>query len=295
MLDLPAALKVFQEVSRIEGNLGWLTAIGSGGGMFVPLMERHHAEKLFSDPKAVLAGSGYPKGVAKKAEGGYIVEGEWKYCSGAPFASFFTANSVKENGEISSFIFMPGQVEVVPDWNAFGLRGTGSHSIRVNGAFVPEDRTFSLMGMKNEYGKDVHTFPFIPFSQATFSSVCFGIATHFLQEARHMALARANSGQERFQSVLDSIEDKEKNLCRNITAFYAEIESLWDDHVSKLSLTEEQMEQFGQMCKTSVEETFQGVNSLIRHLGMDAIMESSALNKIWRDLYTAGQHAFITP
>ncbi len=66
MLDLPAALRVFQSVAEMEGNLGWLTAIGSGGGMFIPNIERSLAEQLFKDEKAVIAGSGYPNGSARK-------------------------------------------------------------------------------------------------------------------------------------------------------------------------------------------------------------------------------------
>lgn len=36
-------------------------------------------------------------------------------------------------------------------------------------------------------------------------------------------------------------------------------------------------------------------NNLIRSLGMDAITETSMINRIWRNLYTAAQHGFLTP
>jgi hypothetical protein len=36
-------------------------------------------------------------------------------------------------------------------------------------------------------------------------------------------------------------------------------------------------------------------NSLIRRLGMDAITETSSINRIWRNLYTAAHHSFLTP
>ncbi|WP_283776103.1 hypothetical protein [Bacillus velezensis] len=36
-------------------------------------------------------------------------------------------------------------------------------------------------------------------------------------------------------------------------------------------------------------------NNLIRSLGMDAITETSTINRIWRNLYTAAHHGFLTP
>ncbi|RST74343.1 acyl-CoA dehydrogenase [Siminovitchia acidinfaciens] len=295
MLDLPAALRVIEKVSEIEGNLGWLTAIGSGGGMFVPYIQKGQTDILFNGEKAVLAGSGHPQGTAKRVDGGFIVTGEWKYCSGAEFATFFTANSMKEDGEVTSFIFMPDQVEVLHDWKAFGLRGTGSHTIKVEDAFVPEERTFNLMHKLNDYDGPVHTFPFVPFSQATFTSVCLGIAANFLREAKVIAARRLKEGADPFEKVLTDIQKNEEELQRELYHFYEEIEALWEDHLGGKLLTAEQEDHFSRTCKKPVEQAITRAGMLVRRLGMEAIMEDSAINKIWRDLYTAGQHTFITP
>lgn len=295
MLDLPAALRVFEKMSEVEGNLGWLTAIGSGGGMFVPYIQKQYADALFYDKKAVIAGSGYPQGSAQKVEGGFIVTGEWKYCSGAEFASFFTANSIKDDGEVTSFIFMPDQVDVIHDWRAFGLRSTGSHTIRVEGAYVPGDRTFNLMHKENDFDSHVHSFPFIPFSQATFTSVCLGIASHFHHEAIEIVVGRLNDGVDAFKHVLAVAKEKDDELKRDMDHFYAEAEALWVDHIAGKQLTEEQEEHFSRTCKQIVDKAINRAGLLIRRLGMEAIMEDAEINKIWRDLYTAGQHTFVSP
>lgn len=295
LLGLPAALRVFEKMSEIEGNIGWLSAIGSGGGMFVPYIQKEQADILFNDEKAVIAGSGYPQGTAKKVQGGFLVTGEWKYCSGAEFASFFTANSIKDDGEVTSFIFMPEQVEVLHDWRAFGLKSTGSHAIRVKDAFVPEERTFNLTRKQNEYDGFVHTFPFIPFSQATFTSVCLGIAAHFQQEAEAIASRRFKEGASHFEKVLVAAQEKGTELEKDRADFYKELDLLWADHLTGKPLTLEQEDHFSGTCKQAVHDAIGRSGSIIRCLGMEAIMEDSAINKIWRDLYTAGQHAFITP
>ncbi|WP_062106137.1 acyl-CoA dehydrogenase family protein [Bacillus niameyensis] len=294
MLSLPEALRVFQKASAVEGNFGWLTTIGSGGGMFVPFMDTEWAEKLFSPNHAVLAGSGHPNGVAAEVDGGYIVNGEWKYCSGSPFASFFTANNKLKDGEILSFILMPEQVEIVEDWNAFGLKATGSHSIKVNNAFVPKERTFSIFGEQNQYANPIYTFPFVQFSQSSFTAVCFGITESFYEETNRIVEKRMSSAGERFKLVSEAVKKHEDLFSKSTSEFYSEVEKLWGDHLLGKTLDVTELEHFSQICKRSVKLAIDGTNSLIRQLGMEAIMEDSKLNKIWRDLYTAGQHSFIS-
>lgn len=46
--------------------------------------------------------------------------------------------------EFRSFTFHPEQVQIEPDWNAFGLKATASHTISVMDAFVADEMTFLL-------------------------------------------------------------------------------------------------------------------------------------------------------
>ncbi|WP_233505346.1 hypothetical protein [Sporosarcina sp. BI001-red] len=176
-LSLPEAARVFQDTSFEDGSFGWLTTIGSGGNLFLENMTKTQAKELYSPVNAVIAGSGYATGVAHAYQDGYHVTGEWRYCSGAPYASMFTANTIiwrdgQETEEMRACIFMPDQVEVIEDWNAFGLKGTGSHTIRVKGAFVPHDRTFSIVETQNTLGLPVHSFPFVSIRSIFTSLIC---------------------------------------------------------------------------------------------------------------------------
>jgi len=303
-LELPKALKVFQEAAAIDGSFGWLVTIGSGGNMFIPCMEEEVCTALFSPKNAVIAGSGYPTGTAVKTEDGYQVSGQWKYCSGSNYASFFTANClVKENGAVSdkiiSCILMPENVETIQDWDTFGLKGTGSHSIKVEDVKIPESYTFSLLQHRNSYGGIVHSFPFLPFSEASFTAVCLGIGQDFIKEARESAFHRKNSwvnqSKERYDFVTNKIEEQAESFQNKEEEFYNHIEELWHKHKKKEELTQQEMLEFTKLCKDCVNSLIDGTNSLIRYFGMTAVKESSALNRIWRNLYTAGQHSFLTP
>lgn len=207
MTPLPDATRFFQESARIDGNLGWLVAIGAGGGFFAALMSRDISRRVFARREAVIAGSGMPTGAARQVDGGYIVTGSWKYCSGSTYATTFTANAVVGKGstlqdapgeptadqgepEIRSFIMNPDQIEIQQDWNAFGLRATGSHTISAVEAFVPYEMTFSLTETKGYKNEPIYRYPFLPFAQVSFAGVAVGIAEHFLEAAESLAVKR---------------------------------------------------------------------------------------------------------
>src|SRR5699024_3365001 len=154
LLGEPSAANVFQDAPYIDGNFGWAVTIGVGGGMFVPNMSEQAMEACYHPSNAVIAGSGFPAGAAKPVENGYIINGKWFYCSGAQFATTFTASCIVENEkeEMLAFAFNPEQVDIMEDWNAFGLRGTSSHSIQITDQFVPTERVFSVFEHQNEFG-----------------------------------------------------------------------------------------------------------------------------------------------
>lgn len=300
MLDLPDAVRVFQEASAIDGSFGWLVTIGSGGNMFVPNFKEQACEELFNPKEAVIAGSGHANGIAVKTENGYLVTGEWKYCSGANYASMFTANSkLDETDEMITCIFLPDQVEIIKDWDAFGLKGTGSHSIRVENAFIPTERTFDLMHQANEHIGLVHTFPFVQFSQSSFAAVCLGIGQSFFEESNRILTENKewwSTGEINKYELIKELIKKELQRFNQIEKdFHLTLTALWEIHRQKETLNDAELINFSNVCKEVAATTLDCTNRLFRHFGMEAVMQSSHLNRIWRNLHTASQHTFLIP
>ena len=69
----------------------------------------------------------------------------------------------------------------------------------------------------------------------------------------------------------------------------------WQKHKEGHELTDEELQKFSRMSKDIAAACVDIANSLIRSLGMDAITETSSINRIWRNLYTAAHHSFLTP
>jgi indole-3-acetate monooxygenase len=191
-LPLPAALAVFEAAGRLDGSIGWLVTIGVGGGLFAAQLEPAAAREIFEPADSLIAGSGAPTGRADVTRGGYRVTGYWRYASGAPHATWFTANTLvsqrgtpppapKRGTAMRAMAFPANAVEVQPTWSVSGMRATASHDFRVDRCFVPEAHSFAVGGTPLVSGA-LYRFPFASIAELSFASVALGIARRALDE-----------------------------------------------------------------------------------------------------------------
>src|SRR5437667_189364 len=74
--------------------------------------------------------------------------------------------------------FRASEAEIVDNWNTLGMRGTGSHDVRLNNVFVPTTRCFVLSALdrpSSAFSGPLYRFGLwiVPLTIAT---VCLGIA-----------------------------------------------------------------------------------------------------------------------
>jgi alkylation response protein AidB-like acyl-CoA dehydrogenase len=74
-------------------------------------------------------------GTAKKVDGGYIVNCRKSFCSGSPIANVAVMSCAYDDGMQEHVLHFSvpmtaDGVEIINDWNAMGMRGTGSNSIK---------------------------------------------------------------------------------------------------------------------------------------------------------------------
>lgn len=106
------------------------------------LLKRVAAERLqllSSGGSDWLTGSGK----AEKVEGGYRISGEKIFASGAPSADLFMTGAIEAAAEgptaLQFGIPMKAEgVSIVETWNTMGMRGTGSHNVKLDKAFVAD-------------------------------------------------------------------------------------------------------------------------------------------------------------
>ena len=119
-----------------------------------------------SCPDAIIATAFAGGGEITETEGGFILNGLWKFASGIDHSDcaivagqFKNANSKSGTGlDYRMALIMPDQYEIIDTWHAEGLKGTGSKDIKVVDQFVPSHRTVKSLeiGGKNPPGSELH-------------------------------------------------------------------------------------------------------------------------------------------
>jgi|HigsolmetaAR203D_1030402.scaffolds.fasta_scaffold00122_19 alkylation response protein AidB-like acyl-CoA dehydrogenase len=296
MTPLTEAVRIIEQAAYADGNFGWAIAIGAGGGFFAAYMQPEFAREVFAPEEGLIAGSGKVSGIARKSGEGYVVSGSWKYCSGSLRATAFTANCLVEGtDEVMAVTMMPEQVEIIKDWESVGLRATESHSIRAENAFVPGNRTFLLTEPVHYEQYPIYRFPFVQFAEVCFAPVALGIGRHFLEEAGEIIRTRYATNSlitsEQRDFVEGLLESCGHVLLRHKDRFYGVLERTWEKFTSTGLLAGEELAGLSRVCKEAAKAAQSIASELYPHLGMEALMEHAAINRIWRDLHTACQHS----
>jgi len=166
--------QVLMELGRGCGSAAWNMMILGVHQWEVALFDPKVGDEIWGENNEILISSSYaPFGTAKKVDGGYIINGKWGTSSGCDhaewaFVSTYVFNEEEQPTDRLVFLIPRSQYEFVDDWHVFGLAGTGSKSLLVKDAFVPDHRVHSTV--------DAHymerPLPFrVPFPFAFYSSV----------------------------------------------------------------------------------------------------------------------------
>src|SRR2546427_9403447 len=78
-MDPVPALKMFEEVSRIDSAAGWIASNSSIIAFFCQVISDQGAAEIFSDPRTLIAGGWFPPGKAIAVQDGYRLTGQWAF------------------------------------------------------------------------------------------------------------------------------------------------------------------------------------------------------------------------
>ena len=139
-------------VSSIDGSVGWCAHINSEiNGLIVRRMDRALCDEIFGDWEAlVCSGLGPPNGpnpgrTARREGDGWRLSYQGSFASGCHNATWnfvmspVVIDEATEEGAENSFMVPKGEFEVVDTWDTAGMRGSGSHDVRMDGTYVPPE------------------------------------------------------------------------------------------------------------------------------------------------------------
>jgi len=309
-LDLPEGLEIIAALSRIEGSVGWIAMIASGGEIFAPLLPRETYEQVYKNgPDVIFAGSNQPTGRAEATPGGWRVSGRWPFASGCQHADWIVGFCVMtENGNplpgpiagsplIRGFFLPARHWQIEDTWYVAGLRGTGSHHVALKDTVVPVANFFDLVNGTPCLPGPLYqaALQILPLLHGPFG---VGVAEGALDELIALAItgrqqfraAAAMRDTEVFQYELGRAEAE----LRAARAFLeVQVASSWRHARAGTLKAEAHFTQITQGAIWLSNACIRVADACFALGGGSALYETSPLQRRLRDLHTAGQHAAV--
>lgn len=181
-MALPEMCSVIARLAEADGATGWAVMIGAGPNWFAGHMSPALASEVFAPANTVVAGSGIP-GTAKSTHGGWRVDGHWRWCSGAPWATWFTFTAAPSRADTFAFAVPASDVQLDRSvWDVRGLRATASWDAVLDGVTVATRRTFRVDETNPTRQEPIFRVPFAALAQSTMASVSVGLVRRALDE-----------------------------------------------------------------------------------------------------------------
>lgn len=148
--------QVVINLARGEHSAGWIYGLFALHNHHLAMFDDRAQRDVWSDNPDAITGSSYsPYGKAVSVKGGYSISGKWPFASGCDHADWYLVGGLADGDpkKFLSFLVPKDVVAIQDDWDVFGLKSTGSKSLVIEEAFVPEYRTVP-------FGPESETFEF---------------------------------------------------------------------------------------------------------------------------------------
>ncbi|GAA2683288.1 MULTISPECIES: acyl-CoA dehydrogenase family protein [Actinosynnema] len=145
-LDLPVAeqIAVLTEIARGCGSTSWTAVAWVSSAWMVTLYPDRAQEELFANGSVRVSGGFTPTGRATPVDGGYTLNGSWRFntgCRGADWDLLAAAIELPDGSEGEVFALVPmSDLTIADDWHVSGASGTGSSTTTATDVFVPAHR-----------------------------------------------------------------------------------------------------------------------------------------------------------
>lgn len=297
------AMNVLETLATGDASTAWDTMAAMGGGIistFLPV-------DPFTSPTDCAATAVGRLGKATAVEGGYLVDARWPFLSGSPHATWIGGLCIVHDGDQPRFIaegqphvIMPlirkERVQLLGNWDATGLKGTGSQEAEVHGVFVPFAEVADFMigprpGLPLLYS--IHEDAVAPLVAA---SVLVGVGRGAIDEFRSLQASRAHqSGVMGSQAPLPQVAlgECEGRLELARAGIYAVARAIDEKHAAGIQVGPEDTPRTSLAATAAAEVVIDVVSKLYRAAGSSAVFTGSVLDRALRDAFTLGAHRML--
>ena len=252
------------------------------------------------------ASSYMPVGKVTHADGGYRLSGKWGFSSGSDHCqwTFLGAYAPKEEGkpqDMFTLLVPRSDYELVDDWFVSGLKGTGSKSVVVDDAFVPEHRVhrmsdaYRLQSPGNETNPSpLYRVPFGQLFTRTVATPAIGMLQGALEA--YVELNKSRKGRADGKKAADDPYNLE--TCARATLAMREVRALlrndWNEMMAKAEAGErieiEDRVAYRANAGAATDRMVKALDDLFMASGGSAIFLDQDIQRFFQDIHGARAH-----
>jgi alkylation response protein AidB-like acyl-CoA dehydrogenase len=260
------------------------------------------------NPDATASSSIAPFGKVEEVEGGVLFSGQMGWSSGSDHSEWAIVGCRRPNAEGAQdycFAVLPrSDYQILDDWHAVGMKGSGTKTLSINNVFVPEHRIQKakdmMEGKSAGFGlypdSKIFYSPYRPYFASGFSTVSLGIAERMLEAFKDKTRNRVRAYTGVNVGVATPALMRLAESTHQIAAARAFLEKTWQEHAVHGERHEYPSRETLAFWRTNqayaVKMCVQAVDRLFEAAGGTAWMESNELQRLWRDSHMTAAHAY---
>jgi len=311
--ELPplVVFRVVEEISRADGSIGWCTMIATGVSNSMGLLEAEVGREMAGCPADMrLAGSIRPMGRARPVEGGHRVDGRWDFASGVNHARWLMCPCVIwEDGKpvrtptgvpMTRIFWAPAESATILDtWHVVGLRGTGSHDFTLADVFVPAARSVAATDLPREKGLLYDQRLHLSWIWTATVANAIGIARGALDAFTDLASTKSSTMSTTLLRDRPLVQARVAEAEATLSAARAYVQTAVGDLWERAGRGESDLDVAVVQARLAIargmHEAVRAVDLLFHAAGTNAVYERNPLERHFRNIHVAVQHAAALP
>jgi alkylation response protein AidB-like acyl-CoA dehydrogenase len=305
------AIRAFEELAQIDSTASWMlqmcSAVSLLGGYFgdEAIAEMHEVgDPVFGDSFA-------PPMRMVAVDGGWQITGQSSFVSNCHHIDWFFGLGMEFEGDAPkpgpegapvarTFAVPRGEFEIVENWNTLGMRGTGSHDVRLNGVFVPERRAVPFhpisKARNGSYSDALIRLGPIWLGITSMSAVGLGIAQAAYDD--FLGLCGSKTANYSASKVGESplthyrLGEAHANLGAARSFLYGTLADVWSRLLAGEDLSTDDRCNLSSAATFCIQASARALELIGESSGTSMIREGNTLCRHARDLRTLTQHVF---
>ncbi len=308
--DPVSAFRVIEELARIDSAAGWNVAIANASEPFGAWFSDDATAEVFGSAETTMSGAFNPPRKALPVDGGYHLTGQTTFNSNCHAANWVLGLAnicdgdelrLGEGGipETLITLFPINEAEIIDNWDTLGMRGTGSHDVKVEKLFVPENRAVPFIPMEtpsSAYSGPLHRLTVWP-PVAVNAVSALGIAQAAIDAYIDLANVKTpayTAKTLRDRSVVQlRVAHAEAKLGAARAFLHKTFNTVWQIAVGGSFLSMQQKADCQQAASNVVMASAEAVDLIHSIAGASAIRNDQSFQRHFRDIHVITQHAFV--